>query len=1085
MLKGIAKTVGTAVLITIFSAGASLSQIAADKTRIMAQLAQATKTQFSVRVSSSVKSNHDQTAQIALDLIVYRWLVRSSDMPLDVANIQSIIPALTKEIGDPTIIWAMQIFSPVERNAGTITLPPTNDERVPLLSDLQREYRTAVDYKESHPVEAVNSLKELVTICQKLHLDLSEAIICKELGDHYLYDMALYRQADKCYSGARWTFPAYNCVQSAAILYDDYGTLNVETELYTSAAEYYILAAQQWLSLASQDSSEFRYRDRAGQEFMKAGEAFRAAGQPDKALDIMTTYGLYQLRTWAYAAKSYPVLITNLITVAQLYLERGNIPRALGLLQEAKNASLINNDALLTARTYSTLSEVYAAAHQTNYSTEAKHKREQVLREAASKGEAAILKLEKSPSAVESTRMPLYAKAEKGASAYSALGDPQKCADLWQRIAAAYSKAGMSDKMISSMRVWASVLDEQEKPQRSLEIRRDAAMEAIKAGKKTLAADIVQDMVQAFIDIGDLQNAVEGFTELVPIIEASGNVRGATRVLEARGILLAKNRHFDEAIRDLQDARIRYMSQVGDLWSASNVSLELAAAQKSAGRADEARNTLKAGIDEIESRSQSENLDPTINFKRSQLVMNLYAELATAYVRVNMSPDAEEQLRKAKRYSWLPDLINQLKADRNPFVSKFAKSFDIMGGNTIPGETNTLSGERLLAQNWSAYIQTCWMLSAQHSSAYKCLPVNPLDLYTMRASLPKLGSIVEYMVTDTSTYVFVCKYDKPICREIAASRQDVEKLVSELRKSLKDNEESQNAGVPVPPIYDWQGSAFTDISKPLAELYNLLITPIKPDIETAQMLYFALPSELSGLPMHALIKPGSDETPKFLINEYGVSYLAEGMLDNLVDGASDANSGTERLAIFADPQNNLPGAQEEAKAIKTIYLNSQWYVGKNATAASFLAECEKAGIIHVAAHHRTDLNPAKFELMLAPQGQSDGSITMEELSTIANPHLDLVVLSACDSIASSDPISSGTSRAAEVFSMVGAKSILGGLWKVSDEAATKVMSEFYRNLSKGESKTQALRSAQLATIQQKQFAHPFYWACFALYGSPW
>jgi CHAT domain-containing protein len=102
-----------------------------------------------------------------------------------------------------------------------------------------------------------------------------------------------------------------------------------------------------------------------------------------------------------------------------------------------------------------------------------------------------------------------------------------------------------------------------------------------------------------------------------------------------------------------------------------------------------------------------------------------------------------------------------------------------------------------------------------------------------------------------------------------------------------------------------------------------------------------------------------------------------------------------------------------------------------------------------------------------------------------NDHLKLVVLSACDSIASSDPISQGPSRAAEVFSRSGAKSILGGLWRVSDDAASTLMEDFYRGLSKSWNRADSLRRAQIAMIESSRFAHPFYWACFALYGSPW
>ncbi len=201
-------------------------------------------------------------------------------------------------------------------------------------------------------------------------------------------------------------------------------------------------------------------------------------------------------------------------------------------------------------------------------------------------------------------------------------------------------------------------------------------------------------------------------------------------------------------------------------------------------------------------------------------------------------------------------------------------------------------------------------------------------------------------------------------------------------------------------------------------------------------------------------------------------------------GSRPINPTTDWLAIFADPEENLPGAVKEADNIKNTYFSSRWYRGKEATAAAFIEECKKANILHIAAHYRIDPDPTGFQLLFAPDKStgSDGTVGIRELSNIRNPNLALVVLSACDSMGSSDPITSGPARTAEVFSLVGAKSMLGGLWKVSDEASSKMMDEFYRSLSRGKSRTEALQSAQLAAIDSRKFAHPFYWACFGLFG---
>jgi CHAT domain-containing protein len=55
------------------------------------------------------------------------------------------------------------------------------------------------------------------------------------------------------------------------------------------------------------------------------------------------------------------------------------------------------------------------------------------------------------------------------------------------------------------------------------------------------------------------------------------------------------------------------------------------------------------------------------------------------------------------------------------------------------------------------------------------------------------------------------------------------------------------------------------------------------------------------------------------------------------------------------------------------------------------------------------------------------------------------------------------------------------LWSVSDISTADLMKRFY-SLRQGESKDQALRSAQNEMIHSQDFTHPYYWAAFQLTG---
>jgi CHAT domain-containing protein len=55
-------------------------------------------------------------------------------------------------------------------------------------------------------------------------------------------------------------------------------------------------------------------------------------------------------------------------------------------------------------------------------------------------------------------------------------------------------------------------------------------------------------------------------------------------------------------------------------------------------------------------------------------------------------------------------------------------------------------------------------------------------------------------------------------------------------------------------------------------------------------------------------------------------------------------------------------------------------------------------------------------------------------------------------------------------------------WKVADASTAQLMVEFHKNLLKGKSKAAALRQAELRLLNDKRYAHPYYWAPFMSIG---
>ena len=138
------------------------------------------------------------------------------------------------------------------------------------------------------------------------------------------------------------------------------------------------------------------------------------------------------------------------------------------------------------------------------------------------------------------------------------------------------------------------------------------------------------------------------------------------------------------------------------------------------------------------------------------------------------------------------------------------------------------------------------------------------------------------------------------------------------------------------------------------------------------------------------------------------------------------------------------------------------------------------------ANHRC-LPEAVLVTSLGP-GQSDGFLDESEILKL-NMDADLVVLAACDTggAGSSDTDRTGLSGSGEELSglardfiYAGARTLLVSQWQVEATATSSLMTQLFHPGSS--SQADALRQAQVALMDAKATAHPYYWAGFSLVG---
>ncbi|MHB8969224.1 MAG: CHAT domain-containing tetratricopeptide repeat protein [Pirellulaceae bacterium] len=96
-----------------------------------------------------------------------------------------------------------------------------------------------------------------------------------------------------------------------------------------------------------------------------------------------------------------------------------------------------------------------------------------------------------------------------------------------------------------------------------------------------------------------------------------------------------------------------------------------------------------------------------------------------------------------------------------------------------------------------------------------------------------------------------------------------------------------------------------------------------------------------------------------------------------------------------------------------------------------------------------------------------GILTAETVAATDAGHLQLVVLSACDTSRGDAASGEGILGIQGAFHIAGARNVIAGLWKVPDEATAELMREFYRLLNQEKhTPLTALREAQLHVMRQ-------------------
>lgn len=276
------------------------------------------------------------------------------------------------------------------------------------------------------------------------------------------------------------------------------------------------------------------------------------------------------------------------------------------------------------------------------------------------------------------------------------------------------------------------------------------------------------------------------------------------------------------------------------------------------------------------------------------------------------------------------------------------------------------------------------------------------------------------------------------------------------------------------------------IRRLLKKLYDLLISPVEATLPLSPGHLIIVPyGLLHKFPFHTLY-----DGSHFLIEHFQISYLPASNLFAYYNNHQRSvtpqipivpTSDIMPLVLGYSGNGYLQRCIDEAQMLTGMF-HGHCYLEEEATTAQLMRLASSSSIIHIATHGHARLDMPNFSSVR----MADRELTAIDVFSLDLGHCELATLSGCEtglSLSGGGDEQLGLGRA---FLAAGASSLVISLWPVEDQATTHLMQAFYQRLLRGESKLQALRTAQCSFLHSDTpaYHHPYFWAAFRLVGDP-
>ncbi|MGC2695235.1 MAG: CHAT domain-containing protein, partial [Candidatus Angelobacter sp.] len=263
-------------------------------------------------------------------------------------------------------------------------------------------------------------------------------------------------------------------------------------------------------------------------------------------------------------------------------------------------------------------------------------------------------------------------------------------------------------------------------------------------------------------------------------------------------------------------------------------------------------------------------------------------------------------------------------------------------------------------------------------------------------------------------------------------------------------------------------------------LYDLLIAPAAAKAPLRHNLTIAADGALNGIAFEALLDPqdGYLGERHSLNSSLGLYYLSNLHSARPITADSSAVVAFVPQPHFSIDNLKLPflkDAEDEGKMVGGKFHFAKLLQDRGATMAALEPELARVEIFHFAGHALA--LPGKTGLLL-----SDALFGPEELKGVDLKHLQLAVLSACDTAGEIEGAEFNPDSLVFPFAFAGVPRVVVSRWNVDSAATSQFVDLFYQNLLEGKTTADALRNAEAGLRAKVDTQHPYYWAAFTEFG---